>query len=264
MTEIRHLQMVILGIMRDIDEICLHHDINYYLLGGSALGAIRHKGFIPWDDDLDICMDTVNYRKFIDVVKKELDPQKYFVQERLVDWPLNFTKIKLKGTKIVEHEGYADMPEKEGIYVDVFVLDNSPSNKILQSIQYVLAKFYLCYLISVRTYKSATLRKRILMKLSFPLKWKPIRIFVKWCIERYNDCETDYLGFFYGRTRLRNSIMPKRVYGKPLRVAFEDTMLPVPERYDEYLTCLFGDYMTPPPVEQQVGLHLKEIDFGNY
>lgn len=264
MTEIRHLQMVILGIMRDIDEVCQKHDIDYYLLGGSALGAIRHKGFIPWDDDLDICMNTANYRKFISIARHELDPQKYYVQERLVDWPLNFTKIKLKGTKIIEHEGYADSPEHQGIYVDVFVLDNCPSNKFLQFFQYVLAKIYLCYLISVRTYKSASLKKRILIFLSFPLKWKPIRNAVKWGIEHYNSRDAEYLGFFYGRTRLKNSIMAKKIYGKPCRVPFEDTMLPVPERYHDYLTQLFGDYMTPPPADQQVGLHSIEIDFGKY
>lgn len=264
MTEIRHLQMVILNIMLDIDKVCQRHDIEYYLLGGSALGAIRHKGFIPWDDDLDICMDTANYNRFIKIAKEELDPQKYFVQERLVDWPLNFTKIKLKGTKIIEHEGYADTPDKQGIYVDVFVLDNSPSNKVLQFIQYVLAKIYLCYLISVRTYHSASLIKRILIFLSFPLKWKPIREAVRWGVEHYNKQETDYLGFFYGRTRFKNSIMARKVYGKPCRVPFEDTLLPVPEQYDEYLTHLFGDYMTPPPIKEQVGLHSIEIDFGEY
>lgn len=256
--------MVILDIMRDIDAVCQKYEIDYYLLGGSALGAIRHKGFIPWDDDLDICMDTDNYNKFIRIVRQELDPQKYYVQERLVDWPLNFTKIKLKGTKIIEHEGYADSPEHQGIYVDVFVLDNCPSNKILQFFQYVLAKLYLCYLISVRTYKSASLKKRILIFLSFPLKWRPIRNAVKWGVEHYNSRDTEYLGFFYGRTRLKNSIMARNIYGKPCRVPFEDTMLPVPEHYHEYLSRLFGEYMTPPPLEKQVGLHSIEIDFGPY
>lgn len=264
MTELRHLQMVILSIVRDIDTICQKHGIEYYLLGGSALGAIRHKGFIPWDDDLDICMDTDNYRKFIEVAKKEMDSQKYYIQERLVDWPLNFSKIKLKGTKIIEYEGVDVNDEKNGIFVDLFVLDNSPSNKILQFFQYVSAKVYLSYLLSVRTYKSASFKKRLLMFLSFPLKWKPIRDFFRWGAEHYNSRKTDYLGFFYGRTKLKNSIIDRKVYGKPLRVPFEDISLPVPELYDAYLTHLFGDYMTPPPVKERQGLHILKVDFGVY
>ncbi len=264
MTELRHLQLTILEIIRDVDELCKKNHIDYYLLGGSALGAIRHQGFIPWDDDLDICMNYENYCRFIQIAKRELDPQKYYVQEALVDWPLNYTKIKLVGTKIIEYEGYSDGDNHDGIFVDVFRLDNSPSNKLSQGIQYLFAKLYLCYLLSVRTYRSASLGKRIMIFLSFPLKWKPIRNMVRWAVERYNTKQTDYYGFFYGRTRFKNCFMPRAFYGTPLRVPFENMMLPVPEQYHDYLTHLFGDYMTPPPVEQQVGLHCIEVDFGDY
>lgn len=264
MTDTRHLQMVILDIMRDIDTLCQKYSIDYYLLGGSALGAIRHKGFIPWDDDLDICMNSENYNRFISIAKEELDPQKYYVQEGIVDWPLNYSKIKLNGTKIIEHEGYSDGNNHDGIFLDVFRLDNSPSDKFLQLLQYFFAKIYLCYLLSIRTYKSASLGKRIMIFMSFPLRWKPIRNVVKWMVERYNRRDTEFYAFFYGRTRLKNCFMPKKTYGKPLRVQFEDMMLPVPENYHDYLSHLFGDYMTPPPVENQVGLHYVEVDFGEY
>ena len=264
MTELRHLQMIILTIVKEIDTICQKYGIDYYLLGGSALGAIRHQGFIPWDDDLDICMDTENYRKFIEVAKKEMDSQKYYIQERLVDWPLNFTKIKLKGTRIIEYEGVDDNNDNNGIFVDLFVLDNSPSNKFLQFSQYVSAKVYLSYLLSVRTYKSAPFKKRLLMFLSFPLKWEPIRNLFRRGAECYNSRKTDYLGFFYGRTKLKNSIIAREIYGKPLRVPFEDILLPVPEHYDKYLTQMFGDYMTPPPVKERQGLHMQKVDFGIY
>lgn len=264
MTQLRHLQLTILEIMRDVDELCKKNHIEYYLLGGSALGAIRHKGFIPWDDDLDICMNHKNYCKFIKIAKRELDPHKYYVQEALVDWPLNYSKIKLKGTKIIEHEGYTNEEGGNGIFVDIFRLDNSPSCKTSQIVQYFFAKLYLCYLLSVRTYKSASLGKRLLILLSFPLKWEPIRLAVRWAIERFNTKETSFYGFFYGRTRFRNCFMSKETYGTPFRVPFEDMMLPVPERYHDYLTHLFGDYLTPPPVDQQVGLHCIEVDFGKY
>ena len=106
MTELRHLQLVIMQIMKDIDDICRRNNIDYYLNGGSAIGAIRHKGFIPWDDDLDIMMTFDNYERFIKACREQLDPEKYYVQEGLKDWPLNYTKINLIGTCFDEREAY--------------------------------------------------------------------------------------------------------------------------------------------------------------
>ena len=124
MTQIEHLQHVILSIMKDIDKVAVKNNIDYYLLGGSAIGAVRHKGFIPWDDDLDIILDNANYHKLIDALKAELDPSKYYIQEGLKDWPLAFSKVKLIGTHMKEFEGVADNAEHDGIYVDIFKMDN--------------------------------------------------------------------------------------------------------------------------------------------
>lgn len=264
MTELRHLQLVILDIIKDIDAICRKNDIEYYLLGGSAIGAIRHKGFIPWDDDLDIIMTNDNYNRFIEVCKTQLDSSKYFLQVGLKDWPLYFSKIRLKGTVLNEFEGYSPSDEMKGIYVDVFKMDNVSSNRFMAIWQYLCGKYYLCYQLSVRKYDSATLKKRIMMLLSFPLRIKFIRTFFKNQVERFNKKDSEYLGFFYGRTKLKTSITKREIYGKPIYVPFEDTMLPVPQHYHEYLTQMFGDYMKLPPLEQQKGLHLQSVEFGKY
>lgn len=262
MTELKHLQMTILGIMKDIDELCQKNNIEYYLLGGSAIGAIRHQGFIPWDDDLDIIMTAANYEKFIDVCRKHLNPEKYLLQVGLEDWPLYFTKIRLKGTHFKEIENTAG--ECDGIFLDVFRLDNAPSNIVSRLLQYFAAKVFTCYQLGERTYHSASWKKKLMIALSFPLKYKPLRTAVKDYIEHYNKKECKYLAFFYGRTKFKTSFVEKRIYGTPQRVIFEDMKLPVPEYYDEYLTHMFGDYMTPPPPEKQVGLHLIDVDFGKY
>lgn len=266
MTELRHLQLVILDIMKDIDTLCRAHNIEYYLLGGSAIGAIRHKGFIPWDDDLDIIMNNDNYNRFIEVCRKELDTSKYYLQEGLKDWSMYFSKIRLKGTRFDEGVTYSDNPDQQGIFVDVFKMDNVPSNGLKMRWQYICAKIYLCYQLAVRgdDGHSFGLKKRLMLLMSFPLKSKAIRNWLRSQVEKYNNKDTDYYGFFYGRTNFRTSIVRKSYFGKPLRVPFEDTELCVPERYDEYLTQMFGDYMTPPPAEQQVGLHLINVDFGKY
>ena len=266
MTELRHLQMVILSIMKDIDDLCQRNGIEYYLLGGSAIGAIRHKGFIPWDDDLDIIMSNDNYNKFIEVCKTQLDESKYYLQEGLKDWSMYFSKVRLRGTKLDEGVNYTDNPDMQGIYVDIFKMDNVPSNKTRAKIQYFFAKVFLCYQLSVRGDRDSSfdIKKRLMIYLSFPLKIKKLRNWIKNQVEKYNSIDTDSFGFFYGRTNFQTAIVSKKIFGKPTRVQFEDTSLCVAERYHEYLTQMFGNYMTPPPVEKQVGLHMHGIDFGKY
>ena len=175
MTELRHLQNVILSIMKDMDKLCQENGIEYYLLGGSAIGAIRHKGFIPWDDDLDIIMSHDNYDKFIEVCKTKLDTNKYYLQEGGKDWPLCFSKIKLHGTRLEEYEGSCIPEDRRGIYIDVFKMDNVSNNPIIARWQYLCGKYYLCYQLATRTYKSANFKKRLMMMLSYPLRLKFLR-----------------------------------------------------------------------------------------
>lgn len=263
MTQVEHLQKVILSIAKDIDILCRENNIKYYLLGGSALGAIRHKGFIPWDDDFDIVMNAENYDKFIEVCHSKLDCNKYYFQEGLKNWPLPYSKIKLKGTHVKEHEGFGDS-NSDGIFIDVFKMDNVSNNKLIAYWQYFCGKLFLSYQLSIRTYKTATLKKRLLLLMSFPLKIKFIRQFIYRQVTKFNDKETNYYGIFFGRTRLKNSFIEKSLFGNPTYMPFEDYKLPLAEHYHEFLTQMFGDYMKLPPIEQRQGSHLISVDFGKY
>lgn len=258
----RRLQMVILEIMKDIDSLCNLNDIEYYLIGGSALGAVRHKGFIPWDDDLDIAMSTSNYEKFIKVCREQLNKEKYYIQEGLVDWPLNFSKVKLRGTHINEVE--KSNSECDGIFIDIFKLDNAPNDRISQAWHYFCAKGWLCYLLSKRTYESASGKKKIMIYISRILSIRGLENFFKRQINKYNIKKTNYLGFYFSRTNWKNSIIRKEIYGKPILMEFDGIKLPVPENVDNYLTILFGNYMKLPPEKDRVGLHAIEVDFGKY
>lgn len=264
MTDLQHLQHVILGIVKDIDDLCLENDIEYYLEGGTCIGAIRHKGFIPWDDDLDIIMDSENYERFIAVCREKLDTTKYYLQEGYRDWPMPFSKIKLLGTVYNEPSMYYDHPDHRGIFVDIFRLDNVSNSKIGQIWQYFCGEVLLCYCLGQRGFENPLLKKRLLIMASFPLKVKPIRAFFLRQVERFRNRKTDYVGMFGGRYRFHNSIYKRSDYSGPIRVPFEDTLLPVPSGYDALLTQIFGDYMTPPPMREQIGLHLLGVDFGVY
>ena len=264
MTDLQHLQKVILDITKDIDALCKENGITYYLEGGSCIGAIRHHGFIPWDDDLDIVMDTVNYDKFIKVCRAKLDTSKYYLQEGYKDWPMPYTKIKLLGTVFNEPNMYYDSLEHRGIFVDIFRLENVPNGRIKQIWQYFCAEVLLCYCLSQKGCNNFNAKKKILILLSAPLKIKCIYNFFKKQVERYRTKITDYVGMFGGRYRLNNSIYKRSDYSNPISVSFEDTTLPVPSGYDAILTTIFGDYMTPPPQQEQIGLHLQGVDFGEY
>ena len=264
MTQTQHLQSVILNIAKDIDKLCRENGIEYYLFGGSALGAKRHHGFIPWDDDLDIVLLPEQYDRFIALCKEKLDRDKYVLQEGLVDWPEHFSKIRLKGTHIKEFGEYYIDENTDGIFVDVFRIDYSPNSLLKRRIQYFWGKLWLAYNMNLKGYKSDSIAKRMLsfgaksMKLSF------VRKFVIGQYLKYNNKPTDWTSDVMGRTRFHNAFIPRAVYGKPTYVRFEDTSLPAHENLDQYLSITFGDYMKLPPEDKRVGMHIEKIDFGNY
>ena len=150
------------------------------------------------------------------------------------------------------------------IYIDIFKMDNVANNPLIARWQYFCGKLFLAYQLSIRTYKSASFKKQVLMLLSSPLKIRSIRQWIFNQTIKYNKKKTDYYGFFFGRTRYHNSVVKKELYGEPLYVPFEDTEFLIAERYHEYLTQMFGNYMQLPPEEQRKGLHLISVDFGKY
>ncbi len=265
--KLRHLQLVILSIAKDIERVCNDNGITYFLFGGTALGAIRHNGFIPWDDDFDIAMDNENYNKFIKICREKLDPQKYYIQEGFIDWPMPFTKIVLRGTYFEEKEAYINKENEQGIFVDVFKFENAPTSKIKQLWQYICAKVLLCHLLFKRGLRKTTIFKRILLYSSFPLYCPILFNFFKKQVDKYNNIDSEYVCTWCVRFPFKGCFHPKKFYKKDNieKLKFEDIYLPVSKSYDEILSSIYGDYMTPPPPEKRMGLHLtNKIDFGKY
>lgn len=262
MDNTRRLQDVLLMMIKDIDAICKENQITYYLYGGSALGAIRHKGFIPWDDDLDIILDSENYAKFIKVFKN-LKTGKYWLQEGEVDWPMHFSKVVLLGTELIEYEGYDSGEGKNGIYVDVFKMENVSGTSIAAHWQYFWGKVLLCYQLSCRGFENTSIRNKILLGFARILKFKPLYRFVRNQIS-VKSIDSENTGVFCTRYKWRGSVIPRKYFGTPKYVPFEDTMLPAPEDCHSYLSHMYGDYMKLPPVENRVGLHTIRIDYGKY
>lgn len=259
------LQNIILNIMKYIHDLCEKHQIEYYMIGGTALGAVRHEGFIPWDDDLDIAMTRENYDKFIQICQDELDPSDLYLQVGRKDWPLYFSKLRLKGTLFGE-EGAGDEIAKEnrGIFVDIFPLDYASNNQIGRIWQYVCSKLLVADCLRNRNYHTKSWLKKMMLSLSLPLTFPKIRQFFYRQVIKYNKQHTSYIGDFFEITRLQDASYPQSLWGKPLKISFEKIELYGPEKMHDYLSTYFGDYMQLPPVEKRVCGHHSELDFGNY
>ena len=260
-----HLHHVLLRIIDKIDKLCQENNIIYYLNGGNAVGAIRHNGFIPWDDDFDIMMNTANYRKFIDLCRKELDPKIWYVQEAWVDWPGCFTKIRLKDTyfeDVGEWEGISK--DNRGIFIDIFEIVNAPSSKFKRRIQYIAAKMLNAHSLLKKGYETNSRIKKIAIYLSKAMNNQVIFNIIKNEVYKYSNKNTDTVANFYGMSRFHNSFYKKNVFEIPYYHTYENLLLPLPTDYHEYLTQAFGDYMQLPPIEKQKPAHSLKVEFGKY
>lgn len=244
----RKLQLRILDIVKDVDKICRENDIDYYILYGSALGAIRHQGFIPWDDDFDIGMTFDNYVKFLEICEKKLDKNKYYVQtpEKEKNYYLSFSKIRDIRTTLIE-EGNENIDIVRSVYIDVFPLVGIPNNKIKERILKINRAFMLSANMNVINNKFLRCIFDIILKIFG--RRKILKYTTKRCFKyNTNDCEY-WCSIADGDGYIQNKIK-REIYGKPKYVKFEDIMLPVPENADKYLKNIYGDYMKIPSEEQ--------------
>ena len=260
------LQNIILNIMKYIHDLCEKHQIEYYMIGGTALGAVRHGGFIPWDDDLDIAMTRENYDRFIEVCQTELDEDDFYLQVGRKDWPLYFSKLRLKGTLFDEDVAIDEVAmENRGIFVDVFPLDFSSNNQFGRIWQYVCSKLLIADCMKKRrNYHAKGFLKRMATVASFPLKQQRIRQFFYHQVTKYNQQQTSYIGDFFEITRLRDASYSNQLWGSPQKFKFEQIELYGPEEMHEYLSTYFGNYMQLPPIEKRMCGHHSEINYGKY
>lgn len=249
---VRNVQNTILYIMKYIDKVCRDNGIIYYIMGGTALGAVRHGGFIPWDDDLDIFMTPSEYEKFKKIME-DANPSEFIIQEwRTTNEYLEYAKVRMNGTTFIE-EVFADRKDMHhGIYVDIMILHKVPSNKFIQKLVYYESKFVTLYGLSQRNWKPKTKIQSMTLKL---LKVLPCKFIAKRCYKRiykYDDMQSDYM-FCYWITpaKFRAGLFEPRFFENPVDVKFEDANLLGSAHIKEYLTYRYGDYMKMPSAEQQ-------------
>ena len=249
---VRDIQKKILHIMKYIDHVCRENGIVYYIMGGTALGAVRHGGFIPWDDDLDIFMIPSEYAKFKRAM--ELDqPDEFVIQEwRTTKNYLEYAKVRMNGTTFIE-ENFKDRKDMHhGIYVDIMILHKVPSSKFIQKLVYLESKFVTLYGLSQRNWKPKTEIQSIILRL---LKVLPCKYLASRCYKRiykYDDLQSNYM-FCYWITpaKFKAGLFEPEFFESPVDVPFEDTNLLGSLHIKKYLTYRYGDYMKMPSAEQQ-------------
>ena len=259
---VREVQDKILYVMKYIDALCREHGIEYYIMGGTALGAIRHGGFIPWDDDLDIFMTPVEYEKFRAVFYKD-NSEEFVIQEwRTTEKYLEYAKVRLNGTTFIEEnfENRKDM--HHGIYVDIMMLHKVPDNSFIQKLVYLESKFVTLYGLSQRNWKPKTSSQEMVLK---ALKLMPCKLMSRICygtIYHFDKLQKNFkYSYWITPAKFGSGLFDADFFSKPTDIPFEDTVLLGSEYIKEYLEYRYGDYMTLPSEEaQRAAVHAKIFD----
>lgn len=239
--------------------ICEKWNIPYYLVCGSALGAVKYGGFIPWDDDIDVGLLREDYQRFLEVAPGEL-PDWCFLQNYKTDrdFPHTFSKLRNSNTAFIE-ESLADLPINHGIYLDIFPLDGHPAERRKQILFAVRKKWFDWVRFTVITRSpnpKVRIRNKILRLLGFH----------KRVSQANGKLEKLYCGFppqeseiwcNYGNWQGKLEYAPSWHYGNGAWVTFEGLSVRIPEKFDAYLTQKYGNWRADPPAEKQNSHHVS-------
>lgn len=244
------LQNCILNIAEYFDAFCEKESIDYCLMGGSALGAVRHKGFIPWDDDLDVFMRPSEYRRFRDAFSLQGDKKIFYLQE----WGGNeqfvtFAKLRLNDSHYMEADLEA-LDIHKGVFIDIFILHSCPESLSGHVWQYVWSRYLVLKSLANRNYTRHGMLGNMVLK---PLAWLPKRAIVDFAakqIYRHAERCTRRYCHYLGRAGYSKGLYKSDYFKQTKRVPFETISLRVPYKVEEYLSDRWGDYMKIPSEEE--------------
>lgn len=259
------LQEKILEVFFVVKQICDHHNLRYWAASGTCLGAVRHKGFIPWDDDLDIIMPDEDYLKFLEIAPKELpEPFELITECESKQSICLFAKVHNVETTLIEpHE--VECPDSyKGVFVDIFPVSGTPNHKLARTVH--LAKITFIALANRKQRRPIGDAKRLRGKILW-LALKPLNVLLpygywvkKWkrTAFQYRFDESDYAVGIYWSQAAFSLVFCTEWFHKLVEVPFESTTIKIPQGWDEYLTVLFGDYMKLPPESARKPKHSSE------
>lgn len=255
------LQKTEFDILREFVRVCDELGLTYYLVCGTALGAAKYQGFIPWDDDVDVALPREDYAIFCEKAQALL-PEHLFLQNVHTDpqYPLIFSKLRDCTTTYVE-KAYAKTDMNHGVYIDVFPLDGYPceaaSQKRIEKEKHRYALMRLCCLDVPLTWKTRLL---VAVQKLCGVHRRPARLVAR--VERFMaSCPTAQSAVWcnHGNWQGRLEYAPREQYGDGAWATFEGLRVRIPEQIDDYLTQKYGDWRADPPVDEQVGHHYYTV-----
>lgn len=241
-------------------DLCVSHDLRYYMIGGTALGAVRHEGFIPWDDDIDVGMPRQDYEKLERVLRENPD-ERYMLETPRTDAPdyfYAFSKLYDMRTTLVEN---TRLKIKRGIYLDIFPLDGigNTEEEGRQNYRPIHWKFNLILsrVTGIREGRSGLKNAAIRVARLIPewiLNNKKLLLSLEHDCKKHDFDACGWVGNLVGAWHFRE-VMPREYFGEPTLYQFEGHTMYGPHMADEYLTRVYGDWRKLPPVEKQVSHH---------
>lgn len=262
---LRKLQQTELEMMVEVDRICRKNNINYSLDGGTLLGAIRHNGFIPWDDDADIMMSRKEYERFFEACKKELDSTKFFLQEFRTDpqYRWGYSKMRRNNTLFLR-EGQEHIKCHCGICIDIFIFDNVPDEFISRRVQWLCGTIIRKGLYSEvgrKKEKSAAMRTLFEFMSFIPRSFWAKQL-MNLADMRGNEHTKLISHLTYPNRKLIRYGISSDYYNEYIDKDFEGHSFRIIKNYDSYLRDLFDDYMELPPIEKRKVHPVSKIKFS--
>ena len=262
------LQQKQLDLLKEFIKVCDKHNLKWFLIGGSTLGAIRHKGFIPWDDDIDLGMPREDYDKFMEL-QYEFEGTPFFIQNFKSDpcYIYNYGKLRDSSTTFIENF-YKNHRINHGIWLDIFPIDGISREmvepkKLAKKIRHIWFQVWLAYLPALRRkVRKETWFKDILLNIVAGLFYifdiahyrnKKVERFIRKIPWDEAKMAANCFGF-----NMKKEAMDANIFKETIKVPFEDIEVYVVKDYDTYLRNIYGEYMTPPPADKQVGHHYNK------
>lgn len=258
--ELKKISCIQLEMMDEVHRFCEENNITYYMIGGTLLGAVRHKGFIPWDLDIDIAMPRDDYERFKNIYTKtkQLNGRyEYLDYESFQNYMRPHALISHRGTRIkTKYDNVNPCLMELGVYIDIFPLDNAPDDTKEQ-------ERHAKQLLSVRKLKGRRLmysysykrwRRWVHYIMAAGLSWISVRKINEYqqaLMQKYAKGNTSYICSMASQYAYEKQCMPREIYGEPILLEFEGRYFYAPREYEEYLRRLYGDYMKLPPIEKR-------------
>lgn len=245
--QLKALHSALLDIMREIDRVCRENNIDYFLDSGSTLGAIRHKGFIPWDDDIDVGMTRDNYDRFLSIAPQKLGND-FFLQT--IDTDPHYNKLHAKVRKnntVFMENGNENKNMHQGVFIDVFPFDRIPVSLSKIYIWLNEAYYRMFFRLTFTEYRITSF-KDFLCKII--IGHNPQKRYNTLCSSFVSKKAKGMISYCYFLNE--HYVFKKELFENTMDVEFEGYNFKIMKDYDEYLRIMYGDYMQLPPIEKRV------------